>query len=150
MRSRLAGLASKPILHSRVFSTAPVHGLRINPFGAFFSKLGTNQTPEFVTAEGLRNVTKFSKAHALARAKASLKTKDAHNCYLHFTSEGKDALPVFRNENWRVQAGAALKIAEHEQRLALVRAGIPVSYTARRRCDFPDYSNLVTRTNAYY
>lgn len=114
-------------MRSRVFSTAPFH--RIDLFRGFFGKLNIGQTSEFVTAEGLRNVDKFSKAHALVRAKASLRTKDAHNCYLLLTSEGQDAPPVFKNEAWRVQAGAALKIVEHEQRLALIRAGISVNCT---------------------
>ena len=93
MRSRLVGLTNKPILRSRVFSAAPSLREGIN-VRTFFGSRNTGKTPKFVTAEGLRNVTKFSQAHAVARAEASLKAKDAHNCYLSFTSEVLAHQPV--------------------------------------------------------
>ena len=71
MRTRLASLASKPFLYSRVFSTAPIIREGIN-VRSFFNSLNNGQRPEIVTAEGLRNVAEFSKAQAKARAEASL------------------------------------------------------------------------------
>jgi len=141
MRSRLAGLANKPVLHSRVFSTAPVLREPIHLLRAIFGKPNIGPKIEFVTAEGLRNVTKFSQAHAMARAQASLKDKHAHNCYLSFTAKGPANRPILENHEWKAQMAAALKIVEHEQRLAVLRAGISVSCTARRcRPDYPDCS----------
>lgn len=126
MRTRLAGLASKPFLHSRVFSTAPIlrEGMSLR---SFIRLLNHGQRPEFVTAEGLSNVAKFSKAQATARVEASLKAKDAHNCYLMFPPEILAKGPILENDAGKAQVGAAMKIVEHEQRLAVLRAGIQVS-----------------------
>lgn len=126
MRTRLAGLASSPFLHSRVFSTAPIIREGIN-VRSFFRLPNNDQRPEFVTAEGLRNVTKFSQAHAKARAEASLKAKDAHNCYLLFPPQILAEGPILENDARKAQVGAALKIVEYEQHLAVHRAGIQVS-----------------------
>ena len=126
MRTRLAGLASKPFLHSRVFSTAPIlrEGMSLR---SFIRLLNHGQGPEFVTAEGLRSVAEFSKAQAMARFEASLKAKDAHNRYLIFPPEILAKGPILENDAGKAQVGAAMKIVEHEQRLAVLRAGIQVS-----------------------
>jgi hypothetical protein len=80
-----------------------------------------------VTTEGLRNVSKFSQAQAKARADASLKAKDAHNCYLLFPPQILAEGPILENDARKAQVGAALKIVEYEQHLAVHRAGIQVS-----------------------
>ena len=130
MRTRLAGLASKPSIRSRVFSTAPIlrEGISVRSFS---NSLNNGQRPEIVTAEGLRNVAEFSKAQAKAQAKAraeaSLEGKDAHNCYLLFPPQILAEGPILENDARKAQVGAALKIVEYEQHLAVHRAGIQVS-----------------------
>ena len=126
MRTRLAGLASKPSIRSRVFSTAPIlrEGISVRSCS---NSPNNGQRPEFVTAEGLRNVSKFSQAHAKARAEASLEAKDAHNCYLLFPPQILAEGPILENDARKAQVGAALMIVEYEQHLAVHRAGIQVS-----------------------
>lgn len=117
MHSRLAGLASKPILLSRTFSTSSTHHHNmINLKDALSGKLRNSWTDEILTTEGLRNMNKL----AAARAQASLKDKHAHNYNLLLTPS-----PV----SLKAEASAALEIIEHEQRLALARAGVSVSHT---------------------
>lgn len=129
-RSRLAGLASKyPILHSRTISTSPIlHHNMINLKDALSGKLRRSWTDEILTTEGLRNMNKL----AAARAQASLKDKHAHNCNLLLTPSPVCLvdLPVIVARSWKAEASAALEIIEHEQRLALARAGISVSHAA--------------------
>jgi hypothetical protein len=76
-----------------------------------------------VTAEGLRKVNKF----VADRAAASLKDQNAYNCSLEFTQSILNELPVVESQSMESQGRAAKEIIEHEQRLALVRAGISVS-----------------------
>ena len=128
MRSRLAGLASKPILLSRTFSTSSTHHHNmINLKDALSGKLRNSWTDEILTTEGLRNMNKL----AAARAQASLKDKHAHNCNLLLTPSPVSLvdLPVIVARSWKAEASAALEIIEHEQRLALARAGVSVSHT---------------------
>jgi len=128
MRSRLAGLASKPILLSRTFSTSSTHHHNmINLKDALSGKLRNSWTDEILTTEGLRNMNKL----AAARAQASLKDKHAHNYNLLLTPSPVSLvdLPVIVARSWKAEASAALEIIEHEQRLALARAGVSVSHT---------------------
>jgi len=88
MRSRLVGLANKPFLRSRVFSTAPVVRERINLEQAFTGKLNLDWTPEIVTRAGIVGVLNYTiasgcdNAESIVRGKASLRETDAHNCSL--------------------------------------------------------------------
>lgn len=132
-RSRLAGiagLAGNPILtiHSRTLSTSPtLHHNMINLKDALSGKLRRSWTDEILTIQGLRNMNKL----AAARAQASLKDKNAHNCNLLLTPSPVSLvdLPVVVARSWKAEASAALEIIEHEQRLALARAGNSVRYT---------------------
>lgn len=126
IRSRLAGSASKPILHHRTISATPaLHHNMINLKDALSGKLRNSWTDEILTSEGLRNMNKL----AAARAQASLKDKNAHNCNLLLTPSPVSLvdLPVIAARSWKAEASAALEIIEHEQRLALARAGVSVS-----------------------
>lgn len=96
MRSRLAGLASKPILHARHLSTSPNLSFWRNKLAdAFFGNHPTFRSPQIVTAEGLRKVNKF----VADRAAASLKDKTAYNCSLEFSQSGLDELPVVEDQS---------------------------------------------------
>lgn len=144
LRSRLVGLPNKPFLRSRVFSTAPVHRLPFQrlPFNverALRGELGLTWTPEIVTMESIAKAfiycshTDCDNAASLARAKASLTEKDAHNCNLLFTSDHLKSLPKLGFNIWRLQAGTAHKIVQYHQHQALLRAGILVSSTTATR-----------------
>jgi len=95
---------------------------------AYFGNLRPDWFSELVTTKGLMNMTKL----AAARAAASLKDKDAHNCFLLFEPRAIDLarMDVVAERCWKAQARAALEIIKHEQRLALLRAGISVSWLA--------------------
>jgi hypothetical protein len=99
----------------------------INLKDALSGKLRNSWTDEILTTEGLRNMNKL----AAARAQASLKDKQAHNYNLLLTPSPVSLvdLPVIVARSWKAEASAALEIIEHEQRLALARAGVSVSHT---------------------
>ena len=142
-RSRLAGLASKPILHSRAFSKAPVlqHN-HINLADALSGRNRSRWTNEIMITEGLRKMDKL----AVARASASLTDKHAHDCNLLLTPSPISLvdLPIIVARSWKAEASVALEIIEHEQRLALSRAGISVSCaTTVDYCGFPGCSNIL-------
>jgi hypothetical protein len=124
MRSHLAGLTSKSFHHARTFSTSPNLSIGHNKHAeAFYGDTPTFRSPEIVTAQGLRKVNKF----VADRAAASLKDKDAYNCTLEFMQNLLNELPVVEGQSMESQGRAAKEIIEHEQRLALIRAGISVS-----------------------
>lgn len=133
-RSRLASLAGQAILLTRAFATSSIHHKRTTLMDAFENGLNCGKTPELVTAHGLRNLAKHSSSaaedrlkHASSRVTASLQHADAHNCTLSLTVANMANLPVFKNDSWKEQAHAAMDIIEHEQSLALTRAGVSVS-----------------------
>ena len=106
IRSRLAGFASKPILHHRTISATPaLHHNMINLKDALSGKLRNSWTDEILTSEGPRNMNKL----AAALAQASLKDKHAHNCNLLLTPSPVSLadLPVIghgrprRAQRWR-------------------------------------------------
>ena len=135
LRSRLVGLTKKQYLHSRVFSTAPIHRLPINLEQAFSGKLDLDWTPEIVTAAGIAKVWLYDSYHgcdnaeSVARGTASLSVKDAHDCSLLFTSDSLQSLPRLDFDAWTHQASVAPEIVAHHQRQALLSAGIQVSPT---------------------
>ena len=156
MRSRLAGLAglaSKPFLHSRVFSTAPVYRLPFNVGQAFQGELDLDWTPEIVTPVGVCNAliydshTDCSDAASLARIKASLAQKDAINYNLLFTSDHLESLPKLDFDAWRLQAATARKIVKYHQHQALLRAGISVSSTTATRIVLAIQTIILTTRN---
>ena len=94
--------------------------------------------PEIVTMVGMAKAFIYSKhpsysegdnAVSLARAKASLEQKDAHNCNLLFTPDLLELLPKLKFNLWRMQAGSAHILVQQLQHEALIRAGISVSST---------------------
>jgi hypothetical protein len=131
LRSRLVGLANKPFLLSRVFSTAPIHRRRFDLEQAFAGKLNLDWTPE----SGCDN------AGSIVRGKASLREPDAHNCSLYFTADLLESLPKLRSDVWKLQASIAQWIIEHHQYRALLRAGFSVSSTTATQSHRPDTAN---------
>lgn len=78
LRSRLVGLANKPFLLSRVFSTAPIHRRRFDLEQAFAGKLNLDWTPEIVTRAGITEVLNYTiasgcdNAGSIVRGKAKI------------------------------------------------------------------------------
>jgi hypothetical protein len=130
MRSRLAGLASRPILHYHTFSTTPAVCSNNYIKDAFEGLIKPSPTPAIVTHGGLDKIKKHNVKNnrKAIRAEASFKAKDAHNWGLFFTPDLLDMLPTYEeNKTWKEQAVAVLQIIEYEQSLALVCRGITVS-----------------------
>ena len=152
MRSRLVGLANKPFLRSRVFSTAPVVRERINLEQAFTGKLNLDWTPEIVTIVGMARALGYisyvhdDNAELITRAKASLKERNAHNCNLLFTPDLLASLPKLDFDAWQLQATAARRIIQHHQHRALIRANIFVSSTTAIHNFLESGPSLATRT----
>ena len=145
MPSRLAGIASRSFLHSRTISSSPtLHYNMINLKDALSGKLRRRWTDEILTTQGLRNMNRL----AAARAQASLKDKDAHNCNLLLPSSPVSVvdLPVVAARSWKAEASAALEIIEHEQSMALARTQVSVSHI-RRTHYYPDSSSHKTHSS---
>jgi hypothetical protein len=123
IRPRLPGVASKSFSYARTISVSQYLSIGHNKLAdAFYGDTPTVRSSEIVTAEGLRKVNKL----IADRAAASLKDKNAYNCSLEFTQNILNELPIVEGQSMESQGRAAKEIIEHEQRLALVRAGISV------------------------
>jgi hypothetical protein len=127
MRVLFAIKASKPVFQSRAFTSTSIHHKEFtDPFASF----SPSDTPELVTPEGLRSINKYTAAHPTilsARLQNSSEDPHARNFNLLFTPKNLMTMTLLTNSSWRTQVAAALEIVRREQRLALVRAGIPVS-----------------------
>jgi hypothetical protein len=113
--------------HSRTFSITPIHHKDfMDPFASF----SPSDTPELVTPEGLRSINEYTAARPRtlsARLQTSSENPHAHTFNLLFTPKNLMTMTLLTNSSWGTQVAAALEIVRREQRIALVRAGIPVS-----------------------
>lgn len=80
------------------------------------------------------------------RAAASLRDKIAYNCSLEFAPNILNELPVVEGQSMESQDRAAKEIIEHEQRLALVHAGISVSGATSKHLSIYEERPSVTDT----